>query len=129
MFEQEDRGSVCPVYAQVPPGLPKDRQGISVYFGSLGRATAPGSRTCHKSLDAMAPDCARNEGHGVVGAPWPMCAGPLVMVRTRSPAQPLRQPQGRGFHLSSTCVLHALETFLQLRVSEWPGCPPALAHF
>lgn len=97
MFEQEDRGSVCPVYAQVPPGLPKDRQGISVYFGSLGRATAPGSRTCHKSLDAMAPDCVRNEGHGVVGAPWPMCAGPLVMVRTRSPAQPLRQPRGEGF--------------------------------
>lgn len=105
MFEQEDRASIHPV-----PHRATQRQ-------AWVRATGLGSHTCHKSRATMVPDCARKEGHWVVDAPWPMCAGPLVMVRTWFPAQPLRQPPGARVSFELKVRPSCTGNILQLRVS------------
>lgn len=109
------------------PGPPKDRQGISIHFGSLGQGhTGWAAIDPAKSRATMAPDCARKEGHWVVDAPWPMCAGPLVMAPGFQPSL-CTAPGARVSFELKVRPFSCTGNVLQLRPKPWHVSKPSFS--
>lgn len=107
-------------------GLPKTGRQFLLWWPA-DRTPGLSSHTCKVSLGTTTPNCAGSEGAWMVNAPCPPHAWPLGMLRARRPAQPLREPSGRGFCLSSACPSVPWKHFTvdELRPVGWPGHLPA----